>query len=317
MCLALRAPAQRYRYPVGTNAGLIHLPALIQLARPLRPSTLDRKHIAMAALSPKITPKRKRGQEASFSPIKFSFEAPTGLVPKFSRLDLGSGGGASNHEPDDDDDDDETLKKRHRPDEMMLDPPRADAAIANLPEQPIPLIQLSTEEPQAEPVVVVVPQSPKAGSGASLQRAYPSINRLSDSKSRVKKRSGSPPLRPKRSSKRNGDDQAEVEIVDPVRAALTWHEDEITIYDPEDEDDDGVGINGIGFKPTPALAHARAMKRRQQMAEYRKREEGEARTRRSQRRRGGPEMGIRKSKSPSRRVRFTDAEVPNIVITTG
>ncbi|GKT99039.1 unnamed protein product [Fusarium langsethiae] len=58
-------------------------------------------------------------------------------------------------------------------------------------------------------------------------------------------------------------DEDEVQIVDPVRAALTWHEDEITIYDPEDEDDDGVGINGIGFKPTPALAQARAKKRKQ------------------------------------------------------
>lgn len=78
------------------------------------------------------------------------------------------------------------------------------------------------------------------------------------------------------------------EIVDPVRAALTWHEDEITVYDPDDEDDDGTGINGIGFKPTPAIAHARTLKRRQQLAEYRKREEREARARRSLRRRGSP-----------------------------
>lgn len=83
------------------------------------------------------------------------------------------------------------------------------------------------------------------------------------------------------------DPPGDAAIVDPVRAALTWHEDEITIYDPEDEDDDGVGINGIGFKPTPAIAYARTMKRRQQLAEYKKREEREARARRSLRRRGG------------------------------
>ncbi|KAL8302985.1 hypothetical protein RB600_006728 [Gaeumannomyces tritici] len=78
------------------------------------------------------------------------------------------------------------------------------------------------------------------------------------------------------------------EIVDPVRAALTWHEDEITVYDPDDEDDDGTGINGIGFKPTPAIAYARTLRRRQQLAEYRKREEREARARRSLRRRASP-----------------------------
>lgn len=72
------------------------------------------------------------------------------------------------------------------------------------------------------------------------------------------------------------------------RAALTWQEEEITIYDPEDSDDDGTGINGIGFKPTAAVAYARGMKRKQQLAEYRKREEREARARRTMRRRGTP-----------------------------
>lgn len=70
------------------------------------------------------------------------------------------------------------------------------------------------------------------------------------------------------------------------RASMTWREEEITIYDPDDSDDDGTGINGIGFKPTPAVAYARGVKRQQQLAEYRKREEREARARRSQRRRG-------------------------------
>ncbi|CAK7199794.1 hypothetical protein SEUCBS139899_002478 [Sporothrix eucalyptigena] len=70
-------------------------------------------------------------------------------------------------------------------------------------------------------------------------------------------------------------------IIDPVRASLTWQDDEITVYDPNDADDDGTGVNGIGFKPTPAIAHERALKRRQQLAAYRKREEREARARRS------------------------------------
>lgn len=125
---------------------------------------------------------------------------------------------------------------------------------------------------------------------------------------------------------------ADGEIVDPVRAALTWHEDEITIYDPEDEDDDGVGINGIGFKPTPAIAYARTMKRRQQLAEYKKREEREARARRSLRRRGGSPAPTQRGRAPQqpqqqqlelepvvdgtgRRVRFTETE-PSVMIET-
>lgn len=118
------------------------------------------------------------------------------------------------------------------------------------------------------------------------------------------------------------DPLAEAEVIDPVRAALTWQEDEITIYDPEDEDDDGVGINGIGFKPTPAIAHARTMRRRQQLAEYKKREEREARARRSLRRRGGSPQPAQTGRAPpepidntSRKVRFTETE-PSVMIET-
>lgn len=122
-----------------------------------------------------------------------------------------------------------------------------------------------------------------------------------------------------------GTDEEGSNPIDPIRAALTWHEDEITIYDPEDEDDDGVGINGIGFKPTPAIAYARTMKRRQQLAEYRKREERDARARRSQRRRGGSPAvelprpgrtsGLQREDSAERKVRFTETE-PSVMIET-
>lgn len=64
-----------------------------------------------------------------------------------------------------------------------------------------------------------------------------------------------------------------------------WHESEITGHDPDDPNDDGYGINGIGFKPTPAIAWARSQKRKQQLADYRSREAKEARQRRSERRR--------------------------------
>ncbi|KAK0701353.1 hypothetical protein B0T21DRAFT_388268 [Apiosordaria backusii] len=103
-------------------------------------------------------------------------------------------------------------------------------------------------------------------------------------------------------------------ITDPLRASLTWHDDEITIYDPDDSDDDGTGINGIGFKPTAAVAYARTVKRKQQLAEYRKREEREARARRNQRRRRGESPAVSgsgsgtdvKKKAERRRVRFME-----------
>ncbi|KAH8727182.1 hypothetical protein GQ44DRAFT_704639 [Phaeosphaeriaceae sp. PMI808] len=76
----------------------------------------------------------------------------------------------------------------------------------------------------------------------------------------------------------------------PPPSALTWHDDEITghLADPStDPDDDGTGLNGIGFKPTPALAYARSQKRRQQLNEWRARETREARAKRHDRRRRG------------------------------
>ncbi|OCL01678.1 hypothetical protein AOQ84DRAFT_230571 [Glonium stellatum] len=76
----------------------------------------------------------------------------------------------------------------------------------------------------------------------------------------------------------------------PPLTALTWQDSEITghLVDPsQDPDDDGTGINGIGFKPTPALAYARAQRRRQQVMEWRAREAKDARQKRSERRRRG------------------------------
>jgi hypothetical protein len=76
----------------------------------------------------------------------------------------------------------------------------------------------------------------------------------------------------------------------PPLPSLTWQDNEITghLVDPStDPDDDGTGLNGIGFKPTPALAYVRAQKRRQQLLEWRARETKEARAKRSERRRRG------------------------------
>lgn len=156
----------------------------------------------------------------------------------------------------------------------------------------------------------------KAG---GLARAYPSINRLSDSKSRVtskpKKRSGTPPLFGSAEASLEMDD-GEKRVVDEERAALTWHDNEITGHLGDDPDDDGEGINGIGFKPTPAMAYARTEKRRQQMQEYKNREAREARAKRSERRRASEvSKSSREEEETARRVRFLEGEVNNIIST--
>ncbi|KAK4215558.1 hypothetical protein QBC37DRAFT_121596 [Rhypophila decipiens] len=153
------------------------------------------------------------------------------------------------------------------------------------------------------------------GSSSSPGKPRRSISPPSSSMSspggtpRSRQRAGTPPLSAKTNPAANGDDSEETHIVDPVRASLTWHDDEITIYDPDDSDDDGTGINGIGFKPTPAIAYARTVRRRQQLAEYKKREEREARAKRNQRRRGSPVPGLVELKGnvERRRVRFMES----------
>lgn len=71
---------------------------------------------------------------------------------------------------------------------------------------------------------------------------------------------------------------------------LVWHDSEITGHNPSDPSDDGYGINGIGFKPTAAIAWARSQKRHQQVAEWKSREAREAREKRRQRRQEGTDM---------------------------
>lgn len=156
----------------------------------------------------------------------------------------------------------------------------------------------------------------KYGSSGPLKRSYPSINRLADTKSRSRRRPGSPPFNLSRRKVVETSIEEEPTVVDPIRAALTWHEDEITVYDAEDKDDDGTGLNGIGFKPTAAAAYARSQKRRQQLSEYKKREESEARARRNQKRREqlGEAAALKRSHSMIR-VHFSEAEPEAVVLT--
>ncbi|KAL4897802.1 hypothetical protein BDV59DRAFT_168564 [Aspergillus ambiguus] len=95
-----------------------------------------------------------------------------------------------------------------------------------------------------------------------------------------KKRNPQSPSKPP--SGRKSPPLTDSEVEDP----LTWHDSEITGYNPSDPNDDGYGINGIGFKPTAAMAWARSQKRQKQVADWRSREAREAREKRRERRDG-------------------------------
>lgn len=180
-------------------------------------------------------------------------------------------------------------------------------------------------DPPAAQRALVATAGPSRVSLTKQSKQIPAANNrtLESLKSKGRRRAGTPPLVTSTTKLSDADHPADAaaEVIDPIRAALTWHEDEITVYDPDDEDDDGVGINGIGFKPTPAIAYARTMKRKQQLAEYKKREEREARARRSSRRRGSPDRAVKLQRKESagaenaRKVRFTDSESATMITT--
>ncbi|KAJ2978778.1 hypothetical protein NQ176_g3635 [Zarea fungicola] len=258
--------------------------------------------------------KRKRGHETPVTPIKFSFalhreediedgsSSPrTSVAHRFKGLDLQGGGGGVAILPTGKpaNASDELLSKRQKPDQPMSDVSTS-VEITTTYVRPVESV-----ESRSEALVASVEKC------ESDERDSPNSSR---------KRAGTPPLKLKRDPSQDGsededDVEEDIHIVDPVRAALTWHEDEITVYDPDDKDDDGTGINGVGFRPTPAIAQARSMRRRQQITEYRKREENEARARRTLRRRDG-EAPSRINKASPRKVRFNDSELLTIAVTT-
>lgn len=308
--------------------------------------------------TPTATPKRKRDEEGpSLAPIsttsKFSFQLPEAksdedgsaspqsrVVHKFRGLALGSGGGVAQQQgregpydptrDEQDDYNDELFASRKRAKIPELDMTDADAAAPvvipdpEVKSDPIPAPKIIVADPDAAAENTYQPTTAATTTAtAGPQRSHPSIDRLQDYKSRGRRRVGTPPLKGRKGKAAETQNEGEaMEIVDPIRAALTWKEEEITIYDPEDEDDDGTGINGVGFMPTAAMAYARTQKRRLQLAEYKKREESEARARRNQRRRGsGAGLNTKLDSKASggggvRKVRFTESE-PNTVVTNG
>lgn len=90
--------------------------------------------------------------------------------------------------------------------------------------------------------------------------------------------------------------------------SLTWQDSEITGHLLLDSDDDGEGINGIGFKPTPAMALERSERRKRQVLEWRSRQAQDEREKRAEKRRRahamyGTEMQGR-NPMPKKVVRF-------------
>ncbi|KAG5930270.1 hypothetical protein E4U42_002482 [Claviceps africana] len=288
----------------------------------------------------KLTSKRKRDENLAIeSPLSFCFNLPrpdtsedgdrsprSKMAHRFLGLALGSGGGGLLNGNGDDDEaahsTTDTTRKRHKSDQDILD---AGLTGAQDPKEQI------AQPPDLRPQEHVGLQTHVAAAAASCPPGPPLSSDetgTSSPKSPPRKRVGTPPLNFKIAP--NGPEEVDAgreleadwlngdgDVVDPVRAALTWHEDEITVYDPDDADDDGVGVNGIGFKPTPALAQSRVIRRRQQMADYRKRIEGEARSKRTQRRRAEEPLSARaKRRSPARKVHFLEPERQHAVVFT-
>lgn len=100
----------------------------------------------------------------------------------------------------------------------------------------------------------------------------------------------------------------------PISPNLWWQPAEITGLNHNDPADDGYGINGIGFIPTPAVANARVMHRKRQIAEWKSREAKEARQKRVEMRRGNNlqiyslEANSAKLDEKARKVRFSEPQ---------
>ncbi|KAI0397561.1 hypothetical protein F5Y17DRAFT_348580 [Xylariaceae sp. FL0594] len=240
------------------------------------------------------------------------------LAPEMRRFDFDAGAVSTEVDMQMHSEDEDTASPRKRP--KVLGPDTVTVAPASAPADGETAVPTTEDDPIGDKTITSTQSSTTLGpldgiDQVEADRTQNSVaGRTANPKSRNRKRTGTPPVSSKKKTAASReDDKTEIVIVDPVRAALTWREDEITVYDPEDQDDDGTGINGIGFKPTAAVAYRRAQKRRQQLAEYKKREESEARAGRNKRRRGG---SVEMSKKHSMvRVHFSDAP-PTTVMTT-
>lgn len=114
--------------------------------------------------------------------------------------------------------------------------------------------------------------------GIATAFAHPTMEEITSSPR--KKRN--PQAKPKVCNQRGSPPIADSTDDDP----FTWHDSEITGHLLSDPNDDGYGINGVGFKPTAAIAWARSQRRQRQVADWKSREAREAREKRRERRDG-------------------------------
>lgn len=142
---------------------------------------------------------------------------------------------------------------------------------SRLKSDPLKKTQSSTHPDDVQDQVRLLPEN-QFQSGHSGEQTTSNLSKTSQeddstpaNASQILSRSKSPPL--------------DGEISDKF-----WHDSEITGHDPTDPNDDGYGINGIGFRPTPALAWSRSQRRKQQLTDLKNREAREARQQRSERR---------------------------------
>ena len=149
------------------------------------------------------------------------------------------------------------------------------------------------ETPAADDAYARLPSTPLHGDG--VNEAFDMI--MSDLKEQEPPKSS--PTRNKRMLSppppQSDDDPFIPSPDDGDLSSLTWQDSEITGHEINSPDDDGEGINGIGFRPTAAIAYARSQKRRQQVEGWKAREAREARQRRMDNRRRRPPSHSRNS----------------------
>ncbi|KAL6249521.1 hypothetical protein RBB50_003374 [Rhinocladiella similis] len=203
--------------------------------------------------SASASPKRKRGQEHPLEPrVPLSQQS---FAHGFDEQDTGSPRTKVARKFDDLDIDNDLLTLQH---DHTSSSPRPRQA-AQLSENPAS----STDDRSMDlPSNNKIPAQPTATASLAVKGQAQSTSAASLA---TTSRSGSPPLA------RELSDQF-------------WHDSEITGHDPDDPDDDLYGINGVGFRPTPAIAWSRSRRRKQQLEEYKNREAREARQQRSERR---------------------------------
>ncbi|OAP59742.1 hypothetical protein AYL99_04744 [Fonsecaea erecta] len=158
--------------------------------------------------------------------------------------------------------------------------------------------------PNEQPIVLSVSSAGVPDRDANLWTLKK--KQMSESLTGVTSRAENVPTKPARKSSRSKSPPLTSEISNEF-----WQDSEITGHIPSDPSDDGYGINGIGFKPTAAVAWSRSQRRKQQLSDYKNRETREARQQRSERRKrridaGEDALSIESSPRKTARVHFED-----------